>query len=106
MIAAKTTDLPVELHRKTLYDWGRRGLRTRHGRRFRGAKGRPRCFFDPAWRHQFETIPARSGHAQLLRRISSMTSEWIAVARRRGQYWPIAYYLVPKAAMKQAMQGQ
>jgi hypothetical protein len=84
--ATHYTDLPAELHRQTLYDWGRRGLRL----------GRPRCTFDPAWRHQFEAIPARSGQTRLLRRISSKTTEWVAVARRRGQFWTVAYYLVPK----------
>jgi hypothetical protein len=94
--ATHYTDLPAELHRQTLYDWGLRGLRTYHGFRIRGAKGRTRCTFDPAWRHQFEAIPARSGQARLLRRISSQTTEWVAVARRRGQFWTVAYYLVPK----------
>jgi hypothetical protein len=88
--------LPAELHRQTLYDWGRRGLRTYHGFRFKGATGRPRCTFDPAWRHQFDAIPARSGQTRLLRRISSQTTEWVAVARRRGQFWVVAYYLVPR----------
>ena len=87
--ATHYTDLPAELHRQTLYDWGRRGLRTYHGFQFKGATG-------PAWRHQFEAIPARSGQARLLRRISSRTTEWVAVARRRGQFWAVAYYLVPR----------
>jgi hypothetical protein len=94
--ATHYTDLPAELHRQTLYDWGRRGLRTYHGFRFKAATGRPRCTFDPAWRHQFEAIPARSGQTRLLRRISSQTTEWVAVARRRGQFWVVAYYLVPR----------
>ncbi|MFN5322393.1 MAG: hypothetical protein ACK49R_08750 [Planctomycetota bacterium] len=94
--ATHYTELPAELHRQTLYDWGRRGLRTYHGFRIKGAKGRPRCTFDPAWRHQFTAIPARSGQTQLLRRISSQTTEWVAVARRRGQFWVVAYYLVPR----------
>ena len=96
------TDLPVELHRQTMYDWGRKGLRSYRGRRFKGVTGRPRCFFDPAWRHQFEAIPARSGHTKLLRAISRLTTEWVAVARRRGQFWPVVYYLVPKVAAKTA----
>jgi hypothetical protein len=94
--ATRYTDLPAELHRQTFYDWGRRGLRTYHGFRFKGATGRPRCTFDPAWRCQFAAIPARSGQSRLLRRISSQTTEWIAVARRRGRFWTVAYYLVPK----------
>jgi hypothetical protein len=94
--ATHYTDLPAELHRQTLYDWGRRGLRTYHGFRVKGATGRPRCTFDPAWRCQFEAIPARSGQARLLRRISSQTTEWVAVARRRGRFWTVAYYLVPR----------
>ncbi|MFN9249087.1 MAG: hypothetical protein ACK6DS_18660 [Planctomycetota bacterium] len=69
------TNLPAELHRQTLYDWGRRGLRTYHGFRIRGAKGRTRCTFDPAWRYQFTVLPARSGQARLLRRTSSQTTE-------------------------------
>jgi len=94
--ATHYTDLPAELHRQTLYDWGRRGLRTYHAFRFKGATGRPRCTFDPAWRYQFEAIPARSGQTRLLRKISSQTTEWVAVARRRGQFWVVAYYLVPR----------
>jgi hypothetical protein len=99
------TDLPDELHRQTLYDWGSRGLRTYNGFRVRGAKGRPRSSFDPAWAGQFERIPARSGNQQLLRTISAETTEWIAVARRRGAYWPVAYYLVPKAVAGVARQA-
>jgi hypothetical protein len=99
------TDLPGELHRKTLYDWGRRGLRTYNGLKVRGAKGRPRCSFDPAWTNQFERIPARSGNQQLLRMVSAQTTEWIAVARRRGQFWPVVYYLVPRAVASIARQA-
>lgn len=54
--ATNYTDLPAELHRQTLYVWGRRGLRTYHGFRFKGATGRPRCTFDPAWPMQFTAI--------------------------------------------------
>jgi hypothetical protein len=85
------TRLPAELQRQTLHDWGRRGLRTYHGFRVKGATGRPRCTFDPAWRYQFEAIPIRSGQTRLLRRISSHTTEWVAEARRRGQFWEVAY---------------
>jgi hypothetical protein len=98
--ATTLTSLPRELHRATMYDWGRRGIRSHNGFRFRGASGRPRCSFDPAWRNEFEAIPARAGHAQLLRRIARITPEWIAVAKKRGAFWPVAYYLVPKVAVK------
>jgi hypothetical protein len=96
------TSLPRELYRQTMYDWGRRGIRSRNGFRFRGFTGRPRCSFDPAWSGDFVKIPARSGHANLLRRIARLTPEWIAVARRRAALWPVAYYLVPRAVVKLA----
>ncbi|HMP71484.1 MAG TPA: hypothetical protein PKA76_19200 [Pirellulaceae bacterium] len=98
------TDLPKCLHRQTMYDWGRRGIRSHNGFRFRGARGRLRCYLDPAWLRAMERIPARSGHYRLLRRISSMTPEWIAVSRRRGQFWVIEYYLVPREAARKARQ--
>jgi hypothetical protein len=40
--ATHYTDLPAELHRQTLYDWGRRGLRNYHGFRGIAAEGKPR----------------------------------------------------------------
>ena len=96
------TSIPRELHRQTMYDWGRRGIRSRNGFRFRGSTNRPRSSFDPAWSVEFVKIPARSGHSELLRRISRLTPEWIAVARRRGAFWPVAYYLVPRPVIKLA----
>jgi hypothetical protein len=85
-----------------MYDWGRRGIRSRNGFRFRGSNGRMRCFFDPTWNNEFETIMARSGQGALLRRIARITPEWIAVAKRRGAFWPVAFYLVPRYAARLA----
>ncbi|MEZ6094443.1 MAG: hypothetical protein R3C03_09445 [Pirellulaceae bacterium] len=91
----RLTSLPRELWRETMYDWGRRGIRSRNGFRFRGSNGRMRCFFDPTWMREFTVIPARAGHEKQLREIARQTPEWIAVAKKRGAYWPVAYYLVP-----------
>jgi hypothetical protein len=99
------TDLPKDWHKQTLYDWGSRGLRTYGGKMFRGTNGRNRCYLDKNWLRDFEVIPARQGHYYLLRRISRVTTEWLAVARRRGAYWPISYYLVPKK-LAQAVREQ
>lgn len=95
------TALPKELHRQTLYDWGRRGLRSYRGFRFTGSNGRRRCCFDPDWLQDFERIPARAGHEKLLRAIARLTREWVAVARKRGALWPVDHYLVPRAVADQ-----
>lgn len=94
------TAIPKELHRATMYQWGSRGIRSRFGFRFAGANGRKRCYFDPAWMQDLEAIPARQGHTKLLRSISRITSEWIAVAKRKGAFWPIDHYLVPRAVAR------
>ncbi|MDX1964621.1 MAG: hypothetical protein SFX18_15835 [Pirellulales bacterium] len=99
-----STDLPQQLHKQTFFDWGRKGLRTRNGFRFRGGNGRRRCYFDPAWLHKFEKIMASAGHARLLRKCGSLTSEWVAVAKRSGAFWPIYYYLIPKRVVELARQ--
>jgi hypothetical protein len=96
------TGLPKCLHRQTMYDWGRRGIRSRGGRKFRGSNGRLRCFFDTTWLSELERIEARSGQSQLLRTISRMTPEWIAVVRKRGKFWSVNYYLVPKIVASEA----
>lgn len=98
------TGLPKCLHRQTMYDWGRRGIRSRCGRKFRGSTGRLRCFLDRDWLCDLERIEARSGHSKLLRKISGQTSEWIAVARKKGKWWSVCYYLVPKIVAFEARQ--
>jgi hypothetical protein len=46
---------------------------------------------------EFPIVYARSGKEKLLRQIARQTPEWIAVAKKRGKYWPVTYYLVPRS---------
>lgn len=91
--------LPAEWHKASLYDWGRRGLRTRYGQRLPGAL-RKRCTWDARWNQEFVRVSVPGG--ALIRLIGRLTSEWVAVHQKRGKFWRVGYYLVPRFAYLEA----
>jgi hypothetical protein len=88
------TSVPKEWRGRTLYDWGRKGLRgVRKGEPAIKAEGqRPRKSF--IWANEFGEIPART--PKVLAALREKTDEIFYVKSRKGNY-----YLAPKPAIAQ-----
>jgi integrase/recombinase XerD len=88
------TTIPTGWHEvKELADYGKKGLRFTGEGRIAGRK-----YFDPAWLAQFAELPTRLPPATL-KYLRKMTDEIFLVKTRKGEN----YYLVPKAALAEAM---
>jgi len=89
------TSVPEEWYaEKDLYDWGKKGLRTRGNRAIQTKTGRARKSF--AWRDEFEEIPVRLPKSTM-DSIRAKTDEVFKVHTQKGD----DYYIVPKQALKE-----
>jgi len=91
------TSAPEEWYGETLYDWGRKGLRSERNKYI--TDGGRRKTFAPEWRQAMAEVPV--GNQEFLREARKRTDEVWPVKKRRGKFWVTEHYLIPKPVVEQ-----